>query len=148
MLRHDLYHRLNTFELYTPPLRKHLEDIPELCKHFCRIFSKSSDCPLDISKQAMKKLQDFHWPGNVRELRACIERACAITTGQNIEADLITFPKASAAKLKEDKAPDKLEDLERAHIKRVLKECDGNYTQAARRLGISRPTLYSRLKKG
>ncbi|MHB2148003.1 sigma-54-dependent transcriptional regulator [Calditrichota bacterium LG25] len=147
--REDLFYRLNVFNIHLLPLRERPEDIPVLVEHF---LSKScfalKKCVKKCSPQAMKILQDYSWPGNVRELENVLERAVILCDGNQIKEDdlpgdiknLAPAPLLSDSNLK-------LEEVERQHILRVLQETNGNKTRAARLLGISKKSLYFKLRK-
>jgi DNA-binding NtrC family response regulator len=156
--RADLYYRLNVVSLHMPPLRQRPEDIPSLIDYFLGMYRPRFNRPqLDLSKEARQRLQAYAWPGNVRELRNCLERAAAISVSDTIEANQIPFlgengggavsrgAQSAAAVLQP--APVTLEELEREHILRVLKESDGNRERTAAILGISSRTLYRKLRE-
>jgi len=156
--RADLYYRLNVVSLHVPPLRERPEDIPKLIEHFLGLYRQRFSRPgLDLSKAAREHLQNYSWPGNVRELRNYLERAAAISPHDLIEAHQIpafapdlavragTSGQAVAAAFQP--APVTLEELERDHILRVLKESNGNRERAAAILGISSRTLYRKLRE-
>jgi DNA-binding NtrC family response regulator len=142
--RPDLYYRVNVFRIDLPPLRERTEDIPLLAEHFLEKFSgamnKRFTC---VSKEAMDLLLAYPWPGNVRELENAIERAMVI--GHEPEIQALDFP-FQVGRVS-SQVPRKLEDLEQAHIRKVLDECNWNQTHAARILGIDRVTLYNKIKK-
>jgi len=156
--RADLFYRLNVVALTVPPLRERREDIPKLVDHFLDIFRNRFNRPaLDLSKEARQYLQDYSWPGNVRELRNHLERAAAISPGDVIEVGQLSGidgessgarPGSSAgAATAPQSAAVTLEELEREHILRVVKESDGNRERAAAILGISARTLYRKLRE-
>jgi two-component system, NtrC family, response regulator AtoC len=155
--RADLYYRLNVVSLHVPPLRERQEDIPQLIEYFLGIYRQRFNRPkLDVSAEARQRLQTYAWPGNVRELRNCLERAAAISLTDTIEASQIPFlsagngagpPARRAAAAAPQLAPVTLEEIEREHILRVLKESDGNRERAAAILGISSRTLYRKLRE-
>ncbi len=151
--REDLYYRLNVVPIDIPPLREHKEDIPDLVKLFLTRFCQSSspDKPLSISAAALEQLNEFHWPGNVRELENVIERACALARGPVLEPSDIHLDTArakshagSAALLPEGKTLDAWED---EIIREAYRRANGNKSQAARLLGLSRNALRYRLEK-
>ncbi|MGE0130838.1 MAG: sigma 54-interacting transcriptional regulator [Blastocatellales bacterium] len=147
--RSDLFYRLNVFPLTLPPLRDRREDIPLLVSHFLSRFAKKLGKPLErLSKESMDRLMRYDWPGNVRELLSVIERAAILARGSVVHVedslDLRLQPAADTSVL------EKLEDLERAHIIRVLEETnwmiDGQ-RGAALILGLHPNTLRSRMQK-
>ncbi|MFB3908088.1 MAG: sigma-54-dependent transcriptional regulator [Candidatus Eisenbacteria bacterium] len=144
--REDLYYRLNVFTIRIPPLRERREDIPVLADHFLKRFARSMNRPLTgFSPAAMKMLQEREWPGNVRELQNAIERAAVLRP--NGEIQLEDFPFAQAAEETPEPGAKSLQELEKSHIQRILKETNGNISQAARILEIDRVTLYNKLRK-
>jgi len=151
--REDLYYRLNVVPIDIPPLREHKEDIPGLAKLFLVRFAKRSGKTLtDISPDAERLLMDFHWPGNVRELENVIERACVLAAGETLGAADIRLDSvrgkapaaSSSALLPEGKTLDQWED---EIIREAYRRANGNKSQAARLLGLSRNALRYRLEK-
>jgi two-component system response regulator HydG len=141
--RPDLFYRLNVFRIDLPPLRDRREDIPLLVEHFVRKFSLSMNKRVErVAPRAMDLLQQYSWPGNVRELENAVERAMVVAQGEIRPADLTIRGEAE-----EQQEARSLEEVERAHILRVLEECSGNQTHAAEILDIDRVTLHNRLKK-
>jgi DNA-binding NtrC family response regulator len=142
--RPDLYYRLHVFCLDLPPLRNRKEDIPLLVAHFLNKFSTATNRPVpQVSQEAMDLLISHDWPGNVRELENAVERALVVGRGGEIKpADFSfqfqTLPAASGRTL---------EDIERVHIDRVLRETNYNLSRAARILDIDRTTLYNKIRK-
>jgi two-component system response regulator HydG len=143
--RPDLFYRLNVFEIRLPALRERRGDIPLLADHFIRKFSRAMNKRFtSISKAALELLMNYEWPGNVRELENAIERAMVI--GREPEIQPSDFPlQVSAAA--QPPVGSTLEDVERAHILRVLEGCNWNQSMAARILKIDRVTLYNKIKK-
>ncbi len=142
--RPDLYYRLNVFQIELPALRQRKEDIPLLVDHFIRKFSKEMNKKITrVAPAAMYALQSHPWPGNVRELENAVERAMVVAQEPELrEQDFILKPRNGS--LPEARL---LEDVEKAHILRVLEECGGNQTRTAEVLGIDRVTLHNKLKK-
>ncbi len=146
--REDLFYRLNVIPIHLPPLRDRRNDIPLLARHFSGYFAaEQNKSTLRFSPEAMRQLLDYDWPGNVRELENSIEHATVIAKGRYIEvSDLPIAVKHSETKDKT--APDRsIMENERKLLKEVLEECGWNKKEAAIRLGISRSTLYDKLKK-
>lgn len=171
--REDLYFRLNVVTVHVPALRERRSDIPMLVNWFCERYAPSSD--LHVSNAAMKALMNYDWPGNVRELENCVERAVALGNGSLI--DLSDLPPSIAglnlpvSRLNSDSAANlvsslasaamnappgapsaplsttDLEEIERATIQRVFEQVKGDKALAGRMLGISRATLYRKLKR-
>jgi DNA-binding NtrC family response regulator len=150
--REDLYYRLNVVPIDIPPLREHREDIPDLANLFLSRLAQKSQKKLEgIKPEALRKLMDFHWPGNVRELENIVERACALGTGPFIGPGDIQLDHApgrdhlgQAALLPEGKTLDQWED---ELIREAYRRANGNKSEAARMLGLSRNSLRYRLEK-
>jgi DNA-binding NtrC family response regulator len=150
--REDLYYRLNVVPIDIAPLRQRKEDIPELVNLFINRFAGDSGKPVEsITPEAMQILVNYHWPGNVRELQNIIERACALAkstvlTGADIHLDIRP---AKAANGISNFLPEgmTLEHWEDEMIREALRRANGNKSQAARLLGLSRNALRYRLSK-
>jgi two-component system response regulator HydG len=148
--RPDLFYRLHVVAINMPPLRERREDIPLLAAHFCQKFAAAMGRPEPprIPPETMDQLMSYDWPGNVRELENAVERAMVINrTGMLRNSDFLLQPSAASGAENGFSAGQKLDDVERLHIERVLKECGGNHSRAARILDIDRTTLYSRLRR-
>ena len=141
--REDLYYRLNVVPIELPALRARNDDVVTIARYFLDRFAREYDvAPLELSPGALRALRERRWSGNIRELRNVIERAVLLATGPALEAaDVAEAPHVMEA----DGAlpfPSTLADLNRAAVARMLELCGGNKTEAARRLGISRPRLH------
>lgn len=152
--REDLFYRLNVIALTLPPLRERREDIPELVAHYVESLSKeTARGAVSVAPEAMARLQAYGWPGNIRELRNVVERGLVLAeNGVITEDDLPPELAPRTATEASRSAPDAgegraLDVVERDHIQAVLRECRGNKRLAAERLGISRSTLYEKLKE-
>jgi DNA-binding NtrC family response regulator len=153
--REDLYYRLNVVPIDVPPLREHKEDIPDLLKLFIARFGADNDRDIrGITPAALKMLIDYHWPGNVRQLENTIERAVALSRGTSgmIEVEdvhLDTAKSKAAASSGNAFLPEgvTLEQWEDEMIREALRRANGNKSQAARLLGLSRNALRYRLGK-
>src|SRR6202049_2002822 len=150
--REDLYYRLNVVPIDIAPLRQRKEDIPDLVNLFISRFAGDSGKPVKgISAEAMQILVNYHWPGNVRELQNIIERACALAKGTVLEAaDIhLDLRPAKAANGGSGVLPEgmTLEHWEDEMIQEALRRANGNKSQAARLLGLSRNALRYRLSK-
>lgn len=150
--REDLYYRLNVVPIDIPPLREHKEDVPALVRLFVERFAREGAKDVSgVTPAAMRKLMDFHWPGNVRELENIIERAVALTGGNRIDEDDIRLDLAPAPRAAAGAAfppPGMtLEQFEDEIIREALQRANGNKSQAARLLGLSRNALRYRLSK-
>ncbi len=146
--RQDLLYRINTVEIHLPPLRERTGDIPLLVDHFLKIYSKKYKKNVKgISANAIKTLNQYHWPGNVRELQHAIERAIIMSDGTQLEGEdfLLSAPNKKFGELELDTY--NLEDIEKSIINKVLKQHQGNITQAASDLGLTRTSLYRRMEK-
>ncbi|HEX7892629.1 MAG TPA: sigma-54 dependent transcriptional regulator [Terriglobales bacterium] len=141
--RPDLYYRLNVFHIELPPLRDRREDIPLLADHFVRKLSLSMNKRItQILPSAMNQLQQQPWPGNVRELENAVERAMVVAQEPALRDQ--DFSLKVQAVMNGSKT---LDEVERAHILRVLDECGQNQSRAAEKLGIDRVTLHHKLKR-
>ena len=144
--RQDLLYRINTIELTIPPLRERPEDIVPLAEHFLKLFSKQYKRVLSgISAALSKQLQRYSWPGNVRELQHAIERAVILTQHQSLQPeDFFLNEKSSDTKFADTF---QIEEMEKVMVIKSLKKFNGNITEAARELGLSRAALYRRMEK-
>jgi two-component system, NtrC family, response regulator HydG len=143
--RPDLFYRLNVFHIELPALRERREDIPLLVDHFLRKFSREMNKKITrVSPAAMNLLQQQPWPGNIRELENAVERAMVVASEPELREPDFTLKVRNGATSSEIRS---LDDVEKAHILRVLEECGGNQTKAAEVLGIDRVTLHHKLKK-
>ena len=159
--RQDLFYRLNTIELHLPPLRERGEDIVLLAEYFLKIYSgKYSVGDVRLGASAKQKLLKYNWPGNVRELQHCIERAIVLGDKTELAADDIRLEDSvavSAASSSDSSSSSasssvnidslNLQTLEREAIKRAISLSNGNLTQAAELLGITRFALYRKIDK-
>ncbi len=150
--REDLYYRLNVVPIDIAPLRERREDIPDLANLFVTRFAGDSGKVIEgITPEAMQILANYHWPGNVRELQNVIERACALTKRDVLEpADIhLDIRPAKASNGAAGFLPDgmTLEQWEDEMVKESLRRANGNKSQAARLLGLSRNALRYRLSK-
>lgn len=149
--REDLYYRLNVMPLNIPSLRERKEDIPFLAEHFVKklgpeLGSRASR----IGDAAMQKLTAYHWPGNVRELENVIERSLVLSNSDVLMPDdirLDMMPRSRATPASESFLPEgmTLDDFEQSLIREALKRANGNKSQAARLLGLTRNALRYRL---
>jgi len=150
--REDLYYRLNVLPINIPPLRERKEDIPFLAEHFVKKLKKDLGTPVEsISEAAIQRLLEYHWPGNVRELENVIERSMVLASGAVLEAADIKLDLAPKARLAtaDNFLPDgmTLDDYERSIIREALHRANGNKSQAARLLGLTRNALRYRLSQ-
>jgi two-component system response regulator AtoC len=152
--RDDLFYRINVLHIEVPPLRDRKEDIPLLVNHFMEKFDKRLRKEItEIQPEALRALMAYPWPGNVRELENVIERTMVLTERSHIHVselpDEIRGAQASTEPLwpsKEASLKANTMALEKALIERALRETDNNRTRTAKLLGISHPTLLSKMK--
>ncbi len=147
--REDLYYRLNVVSIVVPPLTERREDIPALAQHFLNKYGESNKKSLrGFTPRAMDMLIRYDWPGNVRELENAMERAVVLSCGDFIsEREMPATVQDAYGAPHQNKAPStSLEDVERDFILQTLSETGNNKSEAAKRLGISRKTLHSKLK--
>ncbi|HXA17841.1 MAG TPA: sigma-54 dependent transcriptional regulator [Thermoanaerobaculia bacterium] len=145
--RSDLYFRISTITLNVPPLRCRVEDIPILAETFLRSLGSEIGAPeRRLHRDAFAALEKYSWPGNVRELRNVIERALLLSHGETIAAADLRFDFDGRGLGAVSNTADKLADVERLHVLRVVGEESGNVERAAVRLGIPRSTLYQKMK--
>jgi sigma-54 dependent transcriptional regulator, acetoin dehydrogenase operon transcriptional activator AcoR len=154
--REDLYYRLNVLCIHTPSLRERLDDIPLLVNYFVQKNALNHGRPVpEVDPRVLDVLRDYPWPGNIRELENVIERAIIISQSERITVDQLPGYIASSSRhaaAPETPAPSEnnvrnLEHLEKNEIRRALKEVDGNISLCSKLLGISRNTLYRKMKQ-
>ncbi|HUX54404.1 MAG TPA: sigma-54 dependent transcriptional regulator [Williamwhitmania sp.] len=146
--RQDLLYRINTVEIHLPALRERGDDIALLARHFLSIYAKKYKKPIrGIAGESAKKLLQYPWPGNVRELQHSIERAVIMSETDMLMPNdfFLTGSKEKCAEI--DLENYNLEQIEKNVIMKVLKQFNGNITQAATELGITRTALYRRMEK-
>jgi transcriptional regulator with PAS, ATPase and Fis domain len=146
LFREDLLYRINTIHIELPPLRERGKDIISLAEFFLRKYiQKYNKKDLRINRQALDKLMEYPWPGNIRELQNTIEKAVILSESAVIKAeDLYLRPAAHTSGFDSIAT---LEEMEKRMINMAIENNDGNLTAAADQLGITRQTLYNRLKK-
>jgi len=156
--RNDLFHRLNEFHIFIPPLRERKEDIPTLAKHFLNMANKELNRKIKgFSADAMKFLHNYSWPGNVRELKNAIRRAVILTDYDiseyinlsSLSADMKQQEEIEMIKTFEEgfSFGEIIKNLERNLIQKALEKADNNKTQAAKILKIQRKALYRKMEK-
>jgi DNA-binding NtrC family response regulator len=151
-LREDLFYRLNVFHIHLPPLRERKEDIPFLAEHFVKKLSRDLGAKAEsITEGAIQKLVEYPWPGNVRQLENVIERSLVLASGSRLEAADIRLDTGQRARepVAESFLADgvSLDQHEQAIIREALRRADGNKSQAARLLGLTRNALRYRLSQ-
>jgi len=151
-LREDFYYRIHVFEITLPPLRARREDIPLLVHHFMADNSKAFHREIrDIAQDALHRLMEYGWPGNVRELKNAIEHAFVTINGDcltlwDLPPEVQRLPTARSPKSLSSNAEPSLSPYEEARIMKALQQAKGNKTEAARLLGVSRVTLWKKIK--
>jgi DNA-binding NtrC family response regulator len=144
--REDLLYRLNTIQIEVPPLRDRVDDIPVLANHFLKIYSdRYNKSNMRISTHAQEKLSNYNWPGNIRELQHAIEKAVILSDAQVLDPADFVFNSSSKGFLSNDYTT--LEEMEKKMIADSLNKNDNNLSAVAGQLGITRQTLYNKLKK-
>ncbi|MGI4737035.1 MAG: sigma-54-dependent transcriptional regulator [Janthinobacterium lividum] len=146
--RKDLIYRLNTVEITLPPLRERGDDVLLLARHFAAQYADKYNKPgLTLANSALARLRTHPFPGNVRELQHTLERAVIMAEGPELRADDLLFSPLEAAPAEVAMPSLRLDELEKTTIQRVIDKHQGNISQAARELGITRMALYRRLGK-
>jgi DNA-binding NtrC family response regulator len=148
IFREDLYYRLSVVQIELPALRERREDIPLLIENIVRRFRETNGRPVSVQAMAVERLQGMDWPGNIRELENMVNRLAIFSpTGLITLRDVEREASRTREAVEESvpvPPPDRLIELERQQITRVLKASAGNKAEAARRLGIERKTLYKK----
>jgi DNA-binding NtrC family response regulator len=143
LFREDLFYRLNVVNIYVPPLRERIEDIPLLVDYFIKKYCTSMNrTPVPIDSSALKRLEEFSFPGNVRELENMIERAIVVGSGRKISLKDLPLEKTMISTTIES-----LDDLEKSHILQILNKYSWNISRAAKALKVDRVTLYNKISK-
>lgn len=144
--REDLLYRINTVELRIPPLRNRKPDIPVLVQHFLGTYNNKYRKHLQVNKEALAAIVQYHWPGNVRELQHVIERAVIMAEGEWITEKDVSI-KQSPQQVRVLPENLDLEEMEMLMIKKALDKNKGNVSKAAAELGLTRAALYRRMEK-
>lgn len=143
IFREDLFYRLNVVNIYVPPLRERIEDIPLLVDYFIKKYCTSMNRqPVSIDSAALKRLEELNFPGNVRELENMIERAIVVGNGKKITLKDLPLDKSIVVSSAES-----LDDIEKSHINGILKKYGWNISRAAKALKVDRVTLYNKISK-
>ncbi|HAF29680.1 MAG TPA: sigma-54-dependent Fis family transcriptional regulator [Bacteroidales bacterium] len=144
LFREDLYYRINTVQIELPPLRERQDDIIQIAEYYLGIFaSKYEKKQLKFSTGAKNTLKNYQWPGNIRELKHSIEKAVILNDGDILQSEDFMFKQES----KTSEWPLKFDEIERIAIQRALQNNAGKMIDAAKELGLTRQTLYNKLKK-
>lgn len=149
IFREDLYWRLNVISVFVPPLRERKEDLPQLVANFIRRYNdRLGKTVRSFSADAMDLIFRHHWPGNVRELENTVERSMVLAKGDEVQVgDMPTDLRFQAESCPGEDVASNLDRMERDHVRAILEKCGGNKFKAAKMMGISRSTLYSKMKK-
>jgi len=148
--RQDLLYRINTIEIEIPSLRDRMEDIPLLAIHFLKQYSNKYTKNISkISEGAMARMHKHPWPGNIRELQHSLERAIILSNSSVLQPEDFNFTVGASKETDQNLSLDQynLDEVEKLLIRKVLKKYNGNITQAASELGLTRSSLYRRLEK-
>jgi transcriptional regulator with PAS, ATPase and Fis domain len=145
--RDDLYFRISTIPLRTPPLRSRAEDIPMLVESLLNAPGSEFGADVEITADAMQVLQAYSWPGNIRELRNVLERAILLSGHRVLTAQDLRFDASAAVGNSAQKTTRTLLDVERQHIEFVLSQEGFRVEKAAKKLGVPRSSLYYKLKQ-
>lgn len=144
--REDLLYRINTIQIELPPLRERQADIPELVSHFTKLYAdKYNKKGINISAKAIEKLENYSWPGNVRELQHAIEKAVILCDNHLIGANDFVFKMDEFTKVEAYSGT--IEDMEKQLIAAAIEKQMGNLSAVSNQLGITRQTLYNKIKK-
>lgn len=144
--REDLLYRINTIHLHLPALRERREDIPALARLFLDRYAAMYNKPaMELTPAAEQKIKDMPWYGNIRELQHAIEKAVILGDGREIGEQDISSSASVAGKPMD--GVQTIDEMECRLIEKTIRECDGNLSQVAARLGVSRQTLYNKIKK-
>ncbi len=161
--REDLFYRLNVFPVFLPPLRERKEDIPKLAYHYLRVFCKKTGKKIEgFSNDALEMLVNYEWPGNVRQLKNVIERLVILADHDILDFLYLLDHLQIKQSWREHSIPETLEELkaerkklleerygqtEKAFVIKALKDCAGNITHAAEKVGMKRPNFHALMKK-
>lgn len=146
--RQDLLYRINTVELPLPPLRERVEDIQLLAEHYLQIYCKKYQKPVKtIGPATLTKLTKYQWPGNVRELQHAMERAVILSETKVLQPQDFFFSQSEEDKGGMVFETYHLDDVEKIVIQKVMEKYQGNISQAAKELGLTRASLYRRMEK-
>ena len=144
LFRGDLYYRLNVFPVTLPALRDRPADVPLLARHFVKKYADRMGRRIDhIPSAALTAMSEWAWPGNIRELENFREKSVILSPGDTLRAPIAEL-RAAAEPIHSSSA---LDDVERDHIVRVLRECGGVISVAARRLQVPRTTLNALMRR-
>jgi transcriptional regulator with PAS, ATPase and Fis domain len=148
LFRQDLLFRINTIQIDLPPLRDRGPDIELMAGYFLDKYSvKYNRGQMSLTREAINSLKNYPWPGNIRELEHSIEKAVILTEGSTVTADNLFLKKIPFPQSVFTDAPLSFDDYEKDIIRKALLRNMGNLASAARELGITRQTIYNKMKK-
>jgi DNA-binding NtrC family response regulator len=146
LFREDLLYRINTIQIEVPPLRDRVDDITVLAFHFLKIYCEKYNKPgKKINTQALEKLANYQWPGNIRELQHSIEKAVILSDSPVLGPADFSFSVISKGSVESSNST--LEEMEKKLISESIEKHDNNLSIVAAKLGITRQTLYNKIKK-
>ena len=146
LFREDLLYRINTIQIELPPLRERGNDIIILAEFFLKKFTYKYNKPdMKLNQQAHDKLMNYSWPGNIRELQHTIEKAVILSDTKIVKPEDLYLKNPNTAE--KNHFLSTLEEMESQMIQHALEKCNGNFTAAAEQLGVTRQTLYNKIKK-
>ena len=150
--REDLYYRINTVHIALPPLRERKEDIVPLAERFLERFAEKYHRPVSgLDASAQVALEGGWWSGNIRELQNCIEKAVILSEGKVLMAKDLDFSAPLRSGRNDNAQPVNAavvsSEVEESQVREAMARCNGNISAAAKLLGVSRPTMYAKLKK-
>lgn len=146
LFREDLLYRINTIQIEVPPLRDRGNDVLVLTDFFLKKYASKYNKPnLKINQQAQEKLLKYTWPGNIRELQHTIEKAVILSEGSVLKAEDFFMRPVVSGRMSETELT--LEEMEKRMINQAIEKNNGNLSAAAEQLGITRQTLYNKIKK-
>ncbi|OFX83378.1 MAG: sigma-54-dependent Fis family transcriptional regulator [Bacteroidetes bacterium GWF2_33_16] len=144
LFREDLYYRINTVQIELPPLRERQEDIAHIADFYLITFKSKYEKPLlKFSNKAIETLLKYSWPGNIRELKHTIEKAVILSTGSSLQPEDFMLKQSTNS----TEWPLKFEEIEKQAIIRALKNNSGKMIDASKELGLTRQTLYNKIRK-
>ena len=152
--REDLLYRINTIHLHIPALRERKEDILPLAKRFLEQYARQYGRQVQaFSPEAARRLLEHPWYGNIRELQHTVEKAVILSDSDELRGDMLQLtsttsgPEPVAGNAEAEVPFHTLDEMERSMVKRAIDQCEGNLSQAAAMLGITRQTLYNKMKR-
>lgn len=146
--RQDLLYRINTIEIHLPPLRDRPEDLLPLAQYYLQLYGRKYNRPVvALSEALLERMRRYHWPGNVRELQHAVERAVIMAQGASLQPEDFFFGPENGPDERATAEALPLDEMEKMLIRKALKKHNGNVTEAAHELGLTRSSLYRRLEK-